>query len=186
MVILGGGPIGLAAGMILKRTGATKLILSQRSKSRASIAKRIGFDHIIDPTKEDLVQKILYYTDGIGAKFYIETTGTPHIVIRDIEKAIWNGRQLNSTVVLVSKSDIKIPITGDVFQARRANLVGMEGDTGHGILPKIVSLMNDGMDLTPMVTSRVSLNNIPDKIMDLQESKVDCKVVAVMPGEYTD
>lgn len=178
VVVLGGGPIGLAAGMILKRAGATKLILSQRSKPRADIAKRMGFDHIINPVKENLADKILEYTDGIGAKLYIETTGSPHIVIKDIEDTIWKGKQLNSTIVLVSKSAIKIHIRGEVFQVRRANMVGMEGDTGHGIFPKIINLMADGMDLTPMVTSKVDLKDIPEKIINLQNNKKDCKVIA--------
>ena len=54
----------------------------------------------------------------------------------------------------------------------------MEGDTGHGIFSKIINLMADGMDLTPMVTAKVDLKDIPSKIIELQNNKNDCKVIA--------
>jgi threonine dehydrogenase-like Zn-dependent dehydrogenase len=179
-VILGGGPIGLAAGAILKRAGANKLILSEISETRSAIGKKMGFDHIINPVREDLAERILEYTSGIGAKIYIETTGSPHLLIKDIENTIMRGRKINSTVVLVSKTHDKIPITGEIFQIRNANIVGIEGDTGSNIFPKLIGLIESGMDLTPMVTSRITLEEVPQKINELNKSKIDCKVVAVV------
>ncbi|GAH81365.1 unnamed protein product, partial [marine sediment metagenome] len=71
VVILGGGPIGLAAVAVLKRAGAAKLILSEPSESRAKLAKKMGADHIVNPLKENFTESVLKLTNGLGAKLYL-------------------------------------------------------------------------------------------------------------------
>ena len=48
-------------------------------------------------------------TDGMAAKLYLEATGLPTIVYPAIEQAIWEGRTLNSTVVVVARADAYFP-----------------------------------------------------------------------------
>ena len=179
-VILGGGPIGIAAVAIMKRNGAVNVILSEPSESRAELAKEMGADHIINPLKENFAEKVLSCTDGMGADLYLEATGLPEVVFKDIEEAIWNGKTLNATVVIVARADAKIPLTGEVFQVRRANIVGSQGHSGHGTFPRVINLMADGMDMTRISTKRISLEEVPENIKDLQTNKEDCKVTAVL------
>ena len=178
-VILGAGPIGLAAVAIMKRNGAAKVILSEPSKERARFAKEMGADHIIDPEKEDFAQKVLSYTNGMGADLYLEATGLPDIVFKDIEDSIWNGKTLNATVVIVARADTRIPVNGEVFQVRRANIVGAQGHSGHGTFPRVINLMADGMDMTKISTKKISLEEVPGNIIDLQTNKNDCKITAI-------
>jgi len=67
VVILGGGPIGLAAVAILKRAGAARIILSEPSRSRADMGKRMGADYLINPLKENFTEKVLEITEEMGA-----------------------------------------------------------------------------------------------------------------------
>ncbi len=175
-VILGGGPIGLAAVAIMKRNGAVNVILSEPSESRAELARKMGADHIINPLKENFAEKVLAYTDGMGADIYLEATGLPDIVFKDIEEAIWNGKALNATVVVVARADAKIPLTGEVFQVRRANIAGAQGHSGHGTFPRVINLMADGMDMTKISTKRIKLEEVPQSVKDLQTNKQDCKI----------
>lgn len=180
VVVLGGGPIGLAAINILKHAGAGKVILSEPAAARAEYGKKMGADYVINPIEEDFADKVLEYTNGMGARIYLEATGLPQIVFPDIEKAIWNGKALNSTVVIVARSDKKIPLTGEVFQVRRASLVGSQGHSGHGTFPNVISLMASGMDMTPEITKKVPLEEIPENIKLLQTDKTNVKITAVM------
>ena len=179
-VILGGGPIGLAAVAIMKRNGAVNVILSEPSESRASMARELGADYIINPLKENFTEKVLGYTDGMGANLYLEATGLPQIVFKDIEASIWNGRGLNATVVIVARADAKIPLTGEVFQVRRANIVGSQGHSGHGTFPRVINLMASGMDMTKISTKRIKLDDVPENVINLQTNKEACKVTAVL------
>ncbi|NPV54179.1 MAG: alcohol dehydrogenase catalytic domain-containing protein [Firmicutes bacterium] len=180
VVILGGGPIGLAAVTILKRSGAAKVILSEPSEGRAELGRKMGADYVINPTKEDFTERVLEITNGLGAKLYLEATGLPHVVFPGIERAIWEGRMINSTVVIVARADAKIPVTGEVFQVRRAQIVGAQGHSGHGTFPRVISSMASGMNMLPLITKRISLDEVPENIIRLQTDRAECKISCVM------
>ncbi|MFA6714158.1 MAG: scyllo-inosose 3-dehydrogenase [Victivallaceae bacterium] len=180
VVILGGGPIGAAAAAILRRAGASNVILSETQRERAELGLRMGATHVVNPEKEDFAQRVLEITDGMGADLYLEATGLPHIVFPDIEKAIWEGKALNSTVVIVARADAKIPATGEVFQVKRASIVGAQGHSGHGTFPRVISAMAAGMDMTPLCTKKISLKEVPENIVILREDRKECKITALM------
>jgi threonine dehydrogenase-like Zn-dependent dehydrogenase len=162
VAVLGGGPIGLAAIAILRRAGASHVVLSEPSESRAELGKKMGATAVINPLKEDFVGRLLEITDGMSANIYLEATGLPAVVWPGIEDAIWRGRTLNSTVVLVARADAKIPLTGEVFQVRRASITGSQGHSGHGTFPRVISAMAAGMDMTPLVTKKIGLEDVPE------------------------
>ncbi|MGB4569882.1 MAG: scyllo-inosose 3-dehydrogenase, partial [Tepidanaerobacteraceae bacterium] len=180
VVICGGGPIGLAACAILKRQGAAKVILSEPSPTRAELGKKLGADYVIDPTKVDFAEEVLRITDGYGASLYLEATGLPTVVYPGIEKAIWEGRTLNATVVVVARADAKMPVTGEVLQVRRARIVGAQGHSGHGTFPRVIECMADGMDMTPMITKKITLEEVPENIVMLRTDRKECKITCVM------
>jgi len=179
VAVLGGGPIGLAAVAILKRAGAAKVILSEPSRERREQGKRIGADFLINPLEENFTERVLELTEGLGAKLYLEATGLPDKVFPDIEEAIWQGKQINSTVVIVARSAKKIPLTGEVFQVRRASIVGSQGHSGHGIFPGVISSMAAGMDITPLITKKITLKEVPENIVLLQTDRKECKITAL-------
>ncbi|MBD3213675.1 MAG: alcohol dehydrogenase catalytic domain-containing protein [Candidatus Lokiarchaeota archaeon] len=176
VVILGAGPIGIAAAKILKTAGAAVCIVSEPEENRASLAKKMGADYIINPQKEDFVEKVKDYTDNEGAALYLEATGLPGRVTDDIQNAIWECKAINSTVVIVARAEERMPIIGEYFQVRRARIVGAQGHSGHGTFPDVISCMAAGMDMTPMITEEISLSKVPEYLELLQTDKENCKV----------
>ena len=176
VVICGGGPVGMAACAILKRQGASVVILSEPEEARATLGLEMGADYAIDPLKEDFTEKVLDLTDGMGADLYLEATGLPTIVYPQIEQTIWEGRTLNSTVVVLARADAKMPVTGEVLQVRRANIVGAQGHSGHGTFPRVIECMADGMDMTRIVTKKVTLEEVPENVVMLQTDRQECKI----------
>jgi len=51
-----------------------------------------GSDYVIDPTRDDVTEKVLFYTGGLGAALYLEATGLPDKVLPVIEDTIWYGK----------------------------------------------------------------------------------------------
>ena len=96
VVILGGGPVGIAACAILKRAGASLVIISETQENRAQMALKLGADYHVNPLKEDFAERVLEITDGMGADLFMEATGLPEVVYPGIERVIWEGRTLNS------------------------------------------------------------------------------------------
>lgn len=174
--ILGGGPIGAAACAVLKRQGAAAVILSEPSQSRRDMALSMGATHAIDPTSENTAEAVLDFTEGMGASIILEATGLPSIVWPDVEKIIWEGKTLNTTVVMVARADAKIPLNGEVLQVRRANVVGSQGHSGHGTFPNVINCMATGMDVSPMITKRISLDEVRDNLVTLQTDRNEVKI----------
>jgi scyllo-inosose 3-dehydrogenase len=180
VVICGAGPVGLAACAILKRQGAARVLLSEPSPERAAMAKTIGADYVINPIQDSFVEQVLELTNGMGAALFLEATGLPTTVYPEIEQVIWEGRTLNSTIVVVARAEAKIPVTGEVLQVRRANIVGSQGHSGHGTFPRVIQAMASGMNMLPLITKTVSLDEVPDNIVMLQTDKKECKVTCLM------
>jgi threonine dehydrogenase-like Zn-dependent dehydrogenase len=178
--ILGSGPIGAAACAILKKAGASNVIMSEPSKERAKMAKKLGASHVINPGGGNTAERVLDITKGEGVSLILEATGLPGVVWGDIENVIWNGRALNATVVIVARADAKIPVSGEVFQVRRAQIVGSQGHSGHGSFPRVISAMAAGMDMTPIITKKITLAEVPENIVLLQTDRKECKITAVM------
>lgn len=176
VLILGGGPIGLAACSILRRAGASHVILSEPSPSRAELGRKMGATEVVDPVKGNMPQEVLDITGGMGADLILEATGLPTVVWPDIETVIWEGRTLNATVAIVARADAKIPLTGEVFQVRRASIVGSQGHSGHGTFPRVISAMAAGMDMTPLITKQISLDDVSENLKMLQTDREECKI----------
>lgn len=179
VVICGGGPIGLAACAILKRNGAAKVILSETVKERAEMGLKMGVDYHIDPTKEDFTAKVLELTDGMGANLYMEATGLPTIVYPGIEQAVWQGKTIAPTIVVVARADAKMPVTGEVLQVKKARIVGAQGHSGYGTFPRVIESMAAGMDMTPLITKRIKLEEVAENIIGLRTNRTDCKITYV-------
>ncbi|MFZ5590559.1 MAG: scyllo-inosose 3-dehydrogenase [Bacillota bacterium] len=180
VVICGGGPVGLAACAILKRMGAARVILSEPEAGRAEIGRKLGADFVINPLKEDFVQRVLELTDGYGAKLYLEATGLPTVVYPLIEQCIWEGRGLNSTVVVVARADAKMPVTGEVLQVRRAQIVGAQGHSGEGTFPRVIEAMATGMNMLPLITKKITLDEVPENLVMLRTDRNECKITCVI------
>jgi threonine dehydrogenase-like Zn-dependent dehydrogenase len=179
VVILGGGPIGLAACAILKRAGASKVIISEPQVERTEIAKRLGATHVINPLKENFADRVLEITEGMGADLFMEATGLPTQVYPGIERVIWEGRTLNSRVVVTARAEAKMPVTGEVLQVRRASIIGAQGHSGHGNFPRVIECIADGMDMTQMITKKISLEQVPANIIQLQTDRNEAKITYV-------
>jgi threonine dehydrogenase-like Zn-dependent dehydrogenase len=179
VVICGGGPIGLAACSILKRNGAAKVILSETVKERAKMGMKMGADYHIDPTKDDFTAKVLELTDGMGANLYLEATGLPTVVYPGIEQAVWQGKTIAPTIVVVARADAKMPVTGEVLQVKKARIVGAQGHSGYGTFPRVIESMAAGMDMTPLITKRIKLEEVAENIIGLRTNRTDCKITYV-------
>jgi len=180
VVILGGGPVGIAACAVLKQAGASQVIISEPQEARAKLALSIGADFAINPLKENFADRVLELTDGMGANLFMEATGLPEVVYPDIERIIWEGRTLNSTVVVTARAEAKMPVTGEVLQVRRARIVGAQGHSGHGTFPRVIDCMASGMDMTRMITKKIKLEKVPENIIELQTNRTECKITCLI------
>ena len=83
VVVLGPGPIGLLALQMAKMNGARTVVMvgtDVDEKQRLPLARKLGADYVLNASQEDVVQKVIELTDGLGADLVVECAGsTPAI-----------------------------------------------------------------------------------------------------------
>ena len=136
----------------------------------------MGATHALDPIKVNVADKVLEITEGAGADLILEATGLPSVVWADVEKIIWEGRTVNATVVLVARADDRIPLNGEVLQVRRAEVIGSQGHSGHGTFPNVINAMSAGMDVSPMITKQISMDEAEENCIMLQKDRDEVKI----------
>ncbi|MGQ4870423.1 MAG: zinc-dependent alcohol dehydrogenase [Candidatus Thorarchaeota archaeon] len=75
VAIIGAGPIGQMMIMLAKKAGASTVIVSDLAELRRDMARRSGADIVIDPSREDPVDRVKSETGGYGADVVIEAVG---------------------------------------------------------------------------------------------------------------
>jgi threonine dehydrogenase-like Zn-dependent dehydrogenase len=149
-------------------------------ESRAKLGVQMGADLVINPLKEDVAQRVLAYTGGQGAAMYLEATGLPGKIVPIIEDMIWFGKFVGAKVAIVARADAKTPINGEVYQVRKARIFGAQGHSGYGTFPRVISCMASGMDMTPLITKKVRIDEVPDSIKLLQTDRENCKITCIL------
>ena len=77
VLVSGGGPIGLLCAQLAAKYGAAELTLSEPVANRCEIAKKIGVEHIVNPITEDLYERAMEITNGIGYDVILECSAVP-------------------------------------------------------------------------------------------------------------
>jgi 2-desacetyl-2-hydroxyethyl bacteriochlorophyllide A dehydrogenase len=91
VAIMGGGPIGLLCLELALKAGATRVLVSEPAVGRRDMAKKLGADVAIDPTKEDILQVTKDMTDGRGFDTVIEAVGKLALAEQAVEMADYGG-----------------------------------------------------------------------------------------------
>jgi threonine dehydrogenase-like Zn-dependent dehydrogenase len=90
-LVMGGGPIGLAAVGLLKLLGFAPVVLAEPVKDKRELGKRIGADHALDPLAGDLRQATREWTAGVGFETILECSGVAENVPLAFELAATGG-----------------------------------------------------------------------------------------------
>ena len=73
VLIIGCGPIGLAAAAIAKKVGAVKVLCQRRQRLPPGTGhKKMGADKVYKAGWDDMVADVLRKTDGLGADVLLE------------------------------------------------------------------------------------------------------------------
>ncbi len=80
VVLSGAGTLGLGMVGYIRMKNPKTLVVLDMKDDRLELAKNFGADIVINPGKEDAIQKVMDLTEGYGCDVYIEATGHPSSV----------------------------------------------------------------------------------------------------------
>jgi threonine dehydrogenase-like Zn-dependent dehydrogenase len=77
ILVIGLGPVGLAALMLARKMGATRLIGVDTVQERVDLAKRLNLLDLAFLFDSDVLKRILQETDGTGSEVSVDCSGNP-------------------------------------------------------------------------------------------------------------
>ena len=84
VAVVGQGSAGLFWAWSLKRAGAERVIVADRSPSRLAASPHFGADVMVDARTGDLTQAVMDLTAGQGADFVVEAVGRRETLLQSI------------------------------------------------------------------------------------------------------
>jgi len=119
ILVLGAGPIGNLVAQTAKALGAKSVMITDLSDFRLDIAKEVGIDFTINPTKSDLSEEIIKAFGPDKADLIIECVGANET----IDDAIENARK-GTDIIVVGVFGKKPVINLGFVQDRELRLIG--------------------------------------------------------------
>ncbi|GIF42798.1 alcohol dehydrogenase [Actinoplanes xinjiangensis] len=155
VVVVGAGPIGLAAIITAKLFSPAHIVAIDRAESRLQAAKILGADVTLTPERVAL-GTIRALTDGLGAHVVMEAVGTPETF------------ELCTTLVRPGGTVANIgvhgkPATLHLEDLWTRNLTITTGLVDTYSTPKLLAMLAAGqIDVTQLVTHRFALEEIEE------------------------
>jgi L-iditol 2-dehydrogenase len=94
-VVLGCGPIGLLAAEAIKASGARTVVITGTDgdeNTRLKAARKMNIDLVVNVQKENLKEKVLQLTNGLGADLVVEAAGVEATISQAFDILRTDGR----------------------------------------------------------------------------------------------
>jgi 2-desacetyl-2-hydroxyethyl bacteriochlorophyllide A dehydrogenase len=168
-LILGGGPIGLAAVQLAKVMGFSPIALSEPIEPKRSLGKRFGAAFVIDPLSENLARSVAEWTQEAGFDLVLECSGAPGNVQTALDAAAKGG-----TVCVVSVFFKPVTIERPlVLFLKELNVVISASNTHEENYQCLEWLREKKLDAKAIISDWVFLEELPQFYRDrIQRGKV--------------
>ncbi len=170
VLIIGAGPIGLACAIWCRFFGARNVVISEMSPARIEMARTLGFNDIVDPSGDVLAQFAGITAGETDVQF--DCVGAPGILQQCIERAPKRG--LIMGIGLCDHPDNIMPLVAFTKELRIQWAVAYDKEDWDFTMQMMIDGRIDG---SPMITSVVSLDELPDAFEQLRSPTDQCKVI---------
>lgn len=152
VLIVGAGTIGLLALAIVKMRNPAKVFVSDLSDSRLNVAKVMGADFVLNPSRDNVAEIIFAETNGLGVDVAFEAVGATPTVQQAMSALKFNG-----TAVWIGNSAKMININMQEIVTRELKVLGTFLYTFKEF-EEVVNILNSGkLNVEPMISLEVPL-----------------------------
>ncbi|EFX04995.1 allantoate permease [Grosmannia clavigera kw1407] len=155
VLVLGGGPIGLAAVLCLKAKGVKTIVVSEIAATRQAFAAQFGADRIVNPIEEDVVQVVLALSEGRGADAVFDCAGVPASI-----KSACEAVKTKGTVVNVAIWEKPILFNPNWITFKESSYKSVLGYQPEDFRAVIENLRTGSIKARGMITGKIRLENL--------------------------
>jgi len=132
------------------------------------MCRKLGATHVVNTRNTDSARsEILQITGGKKVDVSIELSGAPQLFKTCIEVTKPKG-----IISMLAFYDAKIEF--DLNDIILGGITIKTAGGGWGYFPQTLDLMADGrLDLTPLITSRITLDEVPEQILNLKQDNTE-------------
>ena len=152
VVVIGAGPIGLAAILAAKLFSPSRIVAVDLADSRLDAAKEFGANVVVNGGREDVAAVVRDLTGGLGADVTMEAVGYPET----FEQAVALARPCGHVANIGVHGK---PATLHLEDIWIKNLTITTGLVDTYSTPTLIGLVSSGqLDTSPMITHRFALD----------------------------
>ncbi|MGB1200627.1 MAG: zinc-binding dehydrogenase, partial [Cognaticolwellia aestuarii] len=171
VLITGAGPIGIMAAAVAKHVGARHVVITDVNEYRLDLARQMGATRAVDVSKEKLtdVMADLGMTEGFDVG--MEMSGVPS-AFTDMLANMNNGGKI--AMLGIPGQDMAIDWSQVIFKG--LTIKGIYGREMFETWYKMASLIQSGLDLTPIITHHFNIDDFQQGF-DIMRSGHSGKVI---------
>ena len=166
VMVMGAGPIGNLVGQAAKGLGAKAVLITDLSDFRLEMARKVGLDYTVNPTKEDLSEAVLKAFGSDKADLILECVG----VQPTMEAAIINARKGTDIIVVGVFGDRPLVDLG-LVQDHEIRLIGTAMYQTRDYLQAIELIQKGAVQLKPLMTDHFAFEDYMKAYTYLDEKK---------------
>lgn len=146
VLVLGCGMVGLGAIIRSVQRGAT-VIAVDLSQEKLDLAIKAGATYGINSTKENILERVMEITDGMGADVVIEAVGSPITYVSAIDAVSFTGR-----VVCIGYAKSDVSFQTKYFVQKELDIRGSRNATPDDFRAVLNFMHHTKMDMSPFVS----------------------------------
>ncbi|MDA0315787.1 MAG: zinc-binding alcohol dehydrogenase family protein [Bacteroidetes bacterium] len=165
VAVLGCGIVGLGAVAAAVNRHAT-VIAIDLDDAKLEIAQKIGATKIINPSREDLHQRLQEITNGDGPDVIIEAVGSPSTYRSAVEEVAFLGR-----VVCIGYAKAPVEFNTSLFVQKEIEILGSRNCVGKSDFPEVISYLEAGkFPVEDVISKVISIEEGPETLKSWAEN----------------
>jgi len=174
-VVIGAGPIGLATLLWCKAKGAGAVVVSELAPARVDLAYNLGATAVVNPEKESPAAKVKEITGGEPETVF-ECVGVKSMLDAAIGMVAPRGQVVVLGVCM--EPDQIMPLQCIL---KEVSLDFVLGYTRAEFAETIAALSSGRIDVKPMITDVISVEDVPAMFQTLRKPTSQAKVIVEFP-----
>jgi threonine dehydrogenase-like Zn-dependent dehydrogenase len=165
VAVLGCGIVGLGAVAAAVNRHAT-VIAIDLDDAKLEIARKIGVLNTINPSKEDLHQRLQEITNGDGPDVIIEAVGSPSTYRSAVEEVAFLGR-----VVCIGYAKAPVEFNTSLFVQKEIEILGSRNCVGKSDFPEVLSYLEaKKFPVDDVISKVISIDEAPETLKSWAEN----------------
>ncbi len=173
-LVAGAGPMGLLILQLLPQWGAGRVMVSEVSPHRLEFASLVGAEAAVNPTEEDVVERVRGLTEGRGADLAVVASGSPKALIQAIRSVRSGGR-----IGIVGIPEESASLEGvSQLVTREISLISSNAATEKETKRALELIGQGRVDVKSMITHKIPLDDFA-RAVELARRAESIKVLLV-------